>query len=120
MVTPVTLYLTTAINELTAVIPTLPASALLTEVAQTLSSDLTGDLNGLKSEAAIVQTQVSANAIPGGSPAVASAGAALALSEAVGGYTQAVGLVNETFSAGTVADFVRALSLVVAVPGAGT
>lgn len=117
-VTPVTLYLTTALNQLTAVIPTLPANALLTQTAQTLSSNLTGDLQGLKSEAAITQQDASAAQVPGIAPSVASASEAYAVSAAIGGYIQALGLVNETFSDGLVADFVKALSLVVNVSAA--
>jgi hypothetical protein len=109
----VTLYLTTALNQLTATIPTLPQSPLLTETAQTLSTDLAGDLQDIKEIPGVLAPLSAAAAVPGGSPAVSSATATYEATQAVSDYTNALGLVNETFS-GLVPDFVKALDLVVA------
>jgi hypothetical protein len=113
VVAPVTLYLTTALNQLTATIPSLPASPLLTETAQTLSTNLAGDLQDLKEIPGLLEPFSAAAAVPGGSPAVSSATATYEATQAVSDYTGAVGLVNETFS-GIVPDFVRELDSLVA------
>ena len=118
-VTPVILYLATALSHLTAVIPTLPTRALLSQAAQLLSSSFSVDLQSLRAEAAAIQEDASAGAVPGLSPSVGSALSTYAVSAALSGYTEAVGLVNETFSSGLAGDFVKSLSLVVAVSGAG-
>jgi len=109
----VTLYLTTALNQLTATIPSLPANELLTETAQSLSTNLAGDLQDIKEVPGLLKPFSAAATVPGGSPAVSSSEANLEVSEAVGDYTSAIGLVNETFS-GLVPDFVKALDLLVA------
>lgn len=112
----VTSDLTLAIKQLAAVIPTLRANAVLTKIAEPLTRNLTGDLQGFNSEAASVHTDASAAQLPGISPSMASAESALTVGEAVNGYAQGLGLVNETFSVGLVADFVKVLSMVVEVP----
>jgi len=113
-IAPVRRDLTVAVNQLTAVIPTLTANALIMPVAQSLSSKLSSDLQGLSSEAAIVQ--IDAAQVPVLSPWAASAESALAVGEAIHGYPQALGYIDETFADGLVADFVKVLSLVVTVP----
>jgi hypothetical protein len=115
---PVILYLAAAINHLNAVMPTLPTGALLSQAAQLLSSSISVDLQTLRAEAELIQEEADAGAVPGLSPSVGSALSTYAVSAAVSGYTEAVGLVNETFSSGLASDFVKSLSLVVAVPGA--
>ena len=116
-VTPVILYLATAVNHLTAVIPTLPTRPLLSQAAKILSSSFSVDLQSLRAEAGAIQEDASAGAVPGLSPSVGSALSTYAVSAAISGYSEAVGLVNETFSSGLADDFVKSLSLVVAVSG---
>ena len=112
VVAPVITDLAIASFQLTSTLPTLPASPLLTEDAQTLSTALTGDVQDLKEVPGELEFSVAAS--NSGSSGVSSATLADVATQAVGDYTKALGLVNETFS-GPEPDFTEVLNSVVAL-----
>jgi hypothetical protein len=112
VVAPVITDLAIASFQLTSTLPTLPASPLLTEDAQTLSTALTGDVQDLKEVPGELEFSVAAS--NSGSSSVSSATLADVATQAVDDYTKALGLVNETFS-GPEPDFTEVLNSVVAL-----
>jgi len=87
--------LTTAINQLTAVIPTLPADRLLTQLANGLLTGLTKAQNSFHATLAISNTFAQAGAA-GGSAAVSNALTAGQLNSLIRGYQMDVTSVNST------------------------